>query len=268
MQMMPVPYDVDLGHPMSRSMLSKTGQNGILNLLGFAGGELGNIASSVRYDNRTIDGHPVDNGSDVNSVGMQMMNAFSAQTPQLPAPAVQMGMQPMGAMPAVDPQQYQYQSNQYMPMKKEKVTIDKYIGGQAAPQRPQVGGFAEAVEPLDDKMEVMCQLLGRIYQSQNALIALLRNLPNEISEMMNPRVEDYLPPVDTSNDPPPPTEEELYGELPPPPADYPYAGGDEEMEGLEEIDDAAEGGVEEDEEEGVPVPSPKPAARRTVKRKK
>ena len=257
MPMQPIPPDIDLGHPMDKT-LSRGAQNGILNLLGFAGGELGNISNSVRYDNRTIDGHPLDNGRDVNNIGLGLMNSFGGN------PAPQPVQTPVrGLLPAAAPQQIQ-QQNQYMPMKKEKVSIEKYIGGSQAPQRPQAGGFAEALEPLDDKMEVMCQLLGRIYQSQNTLISLLRNLPQELSGMFSINPQDYLP-IDTSNDPEPPSEEELYGAIPeqlPPPGDVDY-GEDIEDEGLEEMEE-----VPEDEEIEV-APAPKKVTRKGgVKRKK
>lgn len=85
--------------------------------------------------------------------------------------------------------------------------ISKYIGGGAHATQNSGGTtvveFSQALKPLEKKAEMICQLLGRIYQVETDTNAVVKGLGEQIADSISATMESYM----TSGEPVPSIEE-------------------------------------------------------------
>lgn len=246
------PPNVDFGHAVNPRNMSERGKEDLMAMMGFTGGDLIDITRS-EHNERSVN-KTWDNGADAEALYDNLQRKLTQPVQgnrRQPVQEAYYGAQPAMPMPAPAPVQQDYQPTRKRKRMKEELNIGKYLGEEqpAAPRR-DTGNFAEALEPLEDKMEIMCQILGRLYQVENTVAALVRSLPQGIASIMSQAMENYMA-QEEEDIPEPETPalpvEEYDGDIPMagvpipdeadiPPALDPYAGEELEDDGLEPVD--------------------------------
>lgn len=211
-QYYPVPPDVNLGRALFPNQMSDATKMGMFGMLKQFGGELVDISRSEYVKPGTFRKISHESGADINDIGYEMERVMAnAPVQQQHAPAMQMGyVQGNAGMPVVQqPVNYNMQNmqnyNNFNNMNEDD--ISKYIGGGAHATQNSGGTtvveFSQALKPLEKKAEMICQLLGRIYQVETDTNAVVKGLGEQIADSISATMESYM----TSGEPVPSIEE-------------------------------------------------------------
>lgn len=198
-QYYPVPPDVNLGRALFPNQMSDETKMGMFGMLRQFGGELVDISRSEYVKPGTFRKISHESGADINDIGYEMERVMT-NAPAPTAPAVQMSyVQGNAGMPVMQrPVNYNTQNmqnyNNFNDMNEDD--ISKYIGGGAQATQNSGGTtvveFSQALKPLEKKAEMICQLLGRIYQVETDTNAVVKGLGEQIADTISATMESYM----------------------------------------------------------------------------
>lgn len=182
-----------MGHATFPSQMRN--KESVFNMLRGFGGELYDISRSEQRDYQTISGANQHNTAyDINNVGAQIESVLYRQ--QAPAPTRPQANSPVyqgSQRPIPHPvQQWQNYNNISIDMSED---IDKYLGGSESANSGMTTttsiDFSTALKPLEAKAEMICKILGKIYQVENDTNAVVKGLGQEIAETISASLETY-----------------------------------------------------------------------------
>lgn len=183
-----------MGHATFPSQMKN--KSGVFDMLRTFGGELYAISQSEQKDYETIDGERNHNtGYDINAVGARIENVLYKQEPMQVQPNSPIYRGRGAAQTAYNPYQHQqFQNNNNINFMNDD--IEQYLGGSSSANTGNTTttsiDFSNALKPLEAKAEIICKILGKIYQVENDTNMIMKGLGQEIAESISASIESYM----------------------------------------------------------------------------